>query len=311
MTTIPVDRELLERVADHLEWDGSEPMTTIQYAYKCDGLAAELRALLASPQDSAGAVGEMRLSTLVEGLVIPVVEQDLPVGTKLYTTPQPAGQAVEGELEALSHPIATCKRGLFETWAMETKHPVFSFIGSDWLDHGDDPNTYANDYIQGAWVMWQHLSAAAPKPAQQPQGEFGDAYQGAREDLAIWKRRALEAEKALRHKDQIIDGLVLDAHGESHMGGPAIDAEVLVERKAMERLFRACGLSGSVPNTQIANLAANKLEAKQPNPDVARLRESLAWLRAVMANHDKTPEEANALADADAALAQTSGGEMK
>ena len=41
---VPV--ELLERVATHLEWDGSGPMTTIQYAYKCDGLAAELRALL-------------------------------------------------------------------------------------------------------------------------------------------------------------------------------------------------------------------------------------------------------------------------
>lgn len=41
---VPV--ELLELIATHLEWDGSEPMTTIEYAYKCDGLAAELRALL-------------------------------------------------------------------------------------------------------------------------------------------------------------------------------------------------------------------------------------------------------------------------
>lgn len=57
-------------------------------------------------------------------------------------------------------PIAECQRGLFETWAMETKHPVFCYIGEDWLDHGDDPNTYANDYIQGAWVMWQHLNSA-------------------------------------------------------------------------------------------------------------------------------------------------------
>ena len=28
---------------------------------------------------------------------------------------------------------------------------------------------------------------------QRQSGEYGDAYQGAREDLAIWKRRALEA----------------------------------------------------------------------------------------------------------------------
>lgn len=34
------------------------------------------------------------------------------------------------------------------------------------------------------------------------QGEFGDAYQGAREELAIWKRRALEAEEKLRNAEQ-------------------------------------------------------------------------------------------------------------
>lgn len=39
------------------------------------------------------------------------------------------------------------------------------------------------------------------------QGEHGDAYQGAREDLAIWKRRAQEAEEKLRAYDQRIGGL--------------------------------------------------------------------------------------------------------
>ena len=38
-------------------------------------------------------------------------------------------------------------------------------------------------------------------------GEYGDAYQGAREDLAIWKRRELEAETKIREQDQIIDNL--------------------------------------------------------------------------------------------------------
>lgn len=41
-----VPRELLERVATHLEWDGDESLTVIQYANKCDALAAELSALL-------------------------------------------------------------------------------------------------------------------------------------------------------------------------------------------------------------------------------------------------------------------------
>lgn len=47
--------------------------------------------------------------------------------------------------------------------------------------------------------------ATAPAPVQQT--EFDDAYQGAREDLAIWKRRALEAEEKLRVYDQRIVGL--------------------------------------------------------------------------------------------------------
>ena len=40
--------------------------------------------------------------------------------------------------------------------------------------------------------------AALASAAQPP--DYADAYQGAREDLAIWKRRALEAESALRIK---------------------------------------------------------------------------------------------------------------
>lgn len=48
-------------------------------------------------------------------------------------------------------------RSWFEGWALETEHPVFGYIGSDWLDQGDAPNTYGNEYIQGAWVMAQFL----------------------------------------------------------------------------------------------------------------------------------------------------------
>lgn len=42
---------------------------------------------------------------------------------------------------------------------------------------------------------------AAP-PVTVVGGEYGDAYQGAREDLAIWKRRALEAESRARQLSQ-------------------------------------------------------------------------------------------------------------
>ncbi|EMA4770105.1 hypothetical protein U3C68_003941 [Cronobacter sakazakii] len=52
--------------------------------------------------------------------------------------------------------------------------------------------------------------------------EFGDAYQGAREDLQIWKRRALEAEGTARRLAEINDYLVLQAQGECHFGEPVV-----------------------------------------------------------------------------------------
>lgn len=60
------------------------------------------------------------------------------------------------------------------------------------------------------------------QPAPVVNGEYGDAYQGAREDLAIWKRRALEAEESVRRLEQINDHLVKEAQGESRMGEPVI-----------------------------------------------------------------------------------------
>ncbi len=69
-------------------------------------------------------------------------------------------------------------------------------------------------------AMRDALAAAPAQPAAQ--GEFGDAYQGAREDLAIWKRRALEAEEKLRQQGSIIDHLTLEAQGETRMGEPHI-----------------------------------------------------------------------------------------
>lgn len=59
-------------------------------------------------------------------------------------------------------------------------------------------------------------------PATVADSEYGDAYQGAREDLSIWKRRALEAEGEVRRLVKINDYLVKQAQGESRMGEPLI-----------------------------------------------------------------------------------------
>ena len=84
-------------------------------------------------------------------------------------------------------------------------------------------------------------TAAPVQPAAQ--GEFGNAYQGAREDLAIWKRRALEAEARVRQQDQIIDQMGEDLNainGPTFMGEPVIPAaqdqgEVLTEHSGCGR----------------------------------------------------------------------------
>ncbi len=71
------------------------------------------------------------------------------------------------------------------------------------------------------------LYATPPAPANAQSvtgGEYGDAYQGTREDLAIWKRRALEAEDKVRHLERINDHLVKEAQGEHRMGEPVLTA---------------------------------------------------------------------------------------
>lgn len=56
--------------------------------------------------------------------------------------------------------------------------------------------------------------------------EFGAPYQGAREEVAIWKRRALEAEATVREQDKIIDRLgaaLNEENGPIQMGEPKVN----------------------------------------------------------------------------------------
>ena len=64
---------------------------------------------------------------------------------------------------------------------------------------------------------WMPLPAL---PGAQPAPSFADAYQGAMEEVAIWKRRALEAETLNR---KFIAGI----NGPMHMGEPAQPAPSL------------------------------------------------------------------------------------
>ena len=59
-------------------------------------------------------------------------------------------------------------------------------------------------------------------PGAQPAPSFADAYQGAMEEVAIWKRRALEAEDLNRK-------FIAEINGPMHMGEPAQPAPSIPE----------------------------------------------------------------------------------
>jgi hypothetical protein len=94
-------------------------------------------------------------------------------------------------------------------------------------------------------ALIERRKAAAPSPAPaSDNGEYGDPYQGAREDLAIWKRRALEAETKIREQDRIIDNLgnaLNDENGPIFMGEPVLKPAsdvVQVPRELIERTIK-------------------------------------------------------------------------
>ncbi len=112
---------------------------------------------------------------------------------------------------------------------------------------------------EGAAVN-QKITTEEPQPAAQ--GEFGDAYQGAREDLAIWKRRALEAEEKLRAQ----------CDDQSFMGEPLVQPYE-APREKIEALFKQLGFNGQVSVGEILDAALTALKAQQVG------QEPVLWAR--------------------------------
>ena len=86
--------------------------------------------------------------------------------------------------------------------------------------------------------------------------DFSDAYQGAMEEVAIWKRRALEAEDLNRK-------FVAEINGPAYMGEPAQPAPSVPEgwpteemTAAFARVFNVRDQYGTFPQAFRAALAA-------------------------------------------------------
>ena len=54
MSKVLVDRELLERIAALLEWDGMDDTTPLEFGAKCDSLCKELADYIAQPAEAEG-----------------------------------------------------------------------------------------------------------------------------------------------------------------------------------------------------------------------------------------------------------------
>ena len=89
------------------------------------------------------------------------------------------------------------------------------------------------------WQLESTCPPARPLAIVEPlyTGYMADAYIGAREEVEIWKRRALEAEKKLQAESAVSARLVSELNAENgptHMGEPAQQRQPLSYRQIAE-----------------------------------------------------------------------------
>ncbi|MCH9452578.1 DUF551 domain-containing protein [Klebsiella pneumoniae] len=139
----------------------------------------------------------------------PVVPMENHIGSKNSL------DAIVSFIKSKSNPTVKCYEEVSEQLFKDNCHGIHSHVIEYILKLGEELEDLRaeQDEVQPAPVV---------------NGEYGDAYQGAREDLAIWKCRALEAEESVRKLEKINDHLVKEAQGESRMGEPVIAQPVPV-----------------------------------------------------------------------------------
>lgn len=60
-------------------------------------------------------------------------------------------------------PVAM-NREQFEAWVLDRAHPTYGWLDKHWLTRGDNPENYADPYVQGLWVASHPLYAEQPAP---------------------------------------------------------------------------------------------------------------------------------------------------
>ena len=123
-------------------------------------------------------------------------------------------------------------------------------------------------------AAFEELRAALSAPATAP--DLSAAYIGAREDLAVWKKRALEAEETAR---QLNRALAEEVNGPTFMGEPVLPAttpeKTVKEIMEFVRHYAADTFSSATLEDKIRrSLAA---PATAPDEQVRRDAERVAW----------------------------------
>lgn len=146
--------------------------------------------------------------------------------SELGVTPEEARAGVErskairgepAELDALKGPDQAPARWEFR-WLDTNPHTVTSGQWSEWRQVEPRHTETVTDrvveiqaYINAGYKYELRPLYARPVPASVP--DFSDAYQGAMEEAAIWKRRALESEELNRK-------FIAEINGPTYMGEP-------------------------------------------------------------------------------------------
>ena len=115
----------------------------------------EIKEALTQPAQEP--VGEMRESCILEGAIIPVVEVELPAGTKLYTTPQQPAQ----------EPVA---------WMDALKDAFFEGFTS--------VETYNDTWLNSAEEAWAKYTPPVTQPAQEI--DWKDLYEKKKRESEMW-----------------------------------------------------------------------------------------------------------------------------
>jgi len=120
----------------------------------------ELRALLDAPAPTPVPVAWMRFDD--DQKAIFTRSRRANKSEPLYAHPT-AYRHTAPAAKPRGEPVAM-NRGQFEAWVLGREHPTYGWLDKHWLARGDNPETYADPYVQGLWVASQALYAEQPAP---------------------------------------------------------------------------------------------------------------------------------------------------